>query len=77
MMPVDTINLNQIAPNRGVTNTNYFNGRTLAAEDLLADQAARRQQVAQLGRAVGAGVAYGLQVFLPTPRGVQSGPRRA
>ena len=65
-MPVDTINLNQIAPNRGVTNTNYFNGRTLAAEDLLADQAARRQQVAQLGRAVGAGVAHGLQVY-PSP----------
>ena len=55
MMPVDTINLNQIAPNRGVANTNYFNGRILAAEDLPTDQAARRLQVAQLGQAVGAG----------------------
>ena len=73
-MTVDTINLNQIAPNRGVASTNYFNGRTLAAEDLTADQAARRQQIAQVGRAVGAGVAYGLQVYqAPVPPG-SSGP---
>jgi hypothetical protein len=62
---LDSINLNQIAPNRGVATTNYFTGRTLAAEDLRTDQLARQLQLGQLGRAVGAGVAYGLQVTGP------------
>ncbi|HKM54968.1 MAG TPA: hypothetical protein VJY33_16280 [Isosphaeraceae bacterium] len=71
---MDTINLNQIAPNRGVASTNYFNGRPLAAEDLTTDQAARRQQITQLGRAVGAGVAYGLQVYQAPIAPGSSGP---
>jgi hypothetical protein len=71
---VDTINLNQIAPNRGVASTNYFNGRPLAAEDLTTDQASRRLQIAQLGRAVGAGVAYGLQVNQAPVAPGSSGP---
>src|SRR5689334_22325009 len=46
----------------GITNTNFFNGRLLSAEDLRAEQKAGRQQRAQLGRAIGAGVVDGLWV---------------
>jgi len=46
----------------GIKNTNFFNGRLLAAEDLTAFQTANAQQHQQLGRAVGEGVAYGLEV---------------
>ena len=46
----------------GIANTNFFNGRLLSAEDLRAEQKAGRQQRAQLGSAVGAGVVEGLWV---------------
>ena len=48
----------------GLANTHYFNGRLLTAEALLADQTANRAQHSQLGRALGDGVAYGLEVRL-------------
>jgi hypothetical protein len=47
---------------QGIRNTNFFNGRLLSAEDLRAEQEANRQQHQQLGRALGEGVAYGLEV---------------
>jgi len=47
---------------RGIRNTNYFNGRLLSAEDLGTDQEATRQRQRQLGRAVGTGVVEGLDV---------------
>jgi hypothetical protein len=46
----------------GIRNTNFFNGRLLSAEDLRQEQQANRERDAQLARAVGAGVVYGLQV---------------
>jgi hypothetical protein len=46
----------------GVRNTNFFNGRLLAAEDLHAQQLAERQHHSQLGRAIGSGVVTGLEV---------------
>jgi len=46
----------------GVQRNNFFNGRLLSAEDLRADQDATRAQHAQLGRAIGEGVAWGLDV---------------
>jgi hypothetical protein len=48
----------------GILNTNFFNGRVLAAEDLTALQTANAQQRRQLGRSIGAGVACGLEVTL-------------
>jgi len=48
----------------GILNTNFFNGRVLAAEDLTALQTANAQQRRQLGRAIGDGVACGLAVTL-------------
>ena len=42
--------------------TNFFNGRLLTAGDLKADQQANRQARQRLGRAVGDGIASGLEV---------------
>lgn len=41
---------------------NFFNGRLLSAEDMTEDRRAQRRLLAQLGRAVGDGIAYGLEV---------------
>jgi hypothetical protein len=49
---------------RGISNTNFFNGRLLTADALKTDQQANRQQRGQLGRAVGDGVVSGLEVRL-------------
>jgi hypothetical protein len=46
----------------GIRSTNFFNGRLLSAEDLSTEQTADRERQALLGRAVGEGVAYGLEV---------------
>jgi hypothetical protein len=48
----------------GIKDTHFFNGRLLTADDLRTMQRAARQHDAQLGRALGDGVAYGLQVSL-------------
>lgn len=46
----------------GIQNTNFFNGRLLTAEDLRTEQEANRQRHQQLGKAIGEGIVYGLQV---------------
>jgi len=46
----------------GVRSTNYFNGRILSREDMQRDRDAARALFARLGRTVGHGVAYGLEV---------------
>ena len=46
----------------GVRDTHFFNGRILTADDLRTMQIASRQHDAQLGRAIGDGVAHGLEV---------------
>lgn len=48
----------------GILNTNFFNGRVLAAEDLTAVQIATAQHRRQLARAIGDGVAWGFEVTL-------------
>lgn len=48
----------------GIRNTNFFNGRLLAAEDLTDFQNANAQQHQQLAHAMGDGVVYGLEVSL-------------
>jgi hypothetical protein len=47
---------------KGLRNTNFFNGRLLAAEDLRTQQEAERLHRGQLGRALGPGVVNGLEV---------------
>ncbi len=46
----------------GIRSTNYFNGRLLSGEDLSQEQSANREARRQLGKALGDGVAYGLDV---------------
>src|SRR6266540_868481 len=46
----------------GIRSTNFFNGRLLSGEDLTQERLARQALLAQLGRAAGDGVAYGLWV---------------
>ena len=43
---------------------NFFNGRLLSAEDLSREQATHREGRRQLGRAIGEGVAYGLETAI-------------
>lgn len=52
----------------GIRNTNFFNGRVLTAEDLRTEQEANRAQHRQLARALGEGVAYGLEVTRADPQ---------
>jgi hypothetical protein len=59
---MSTVELLEPLLEKGIANTNFFNGRLLSAEDLRAEQLASRQQHQQLGRAVGDGIAYGLEV---------------
>jgi hypothetical protein len=46
----------------GIRSINFFNGRLLSGEDLTQERQARQAVLAQLGRAAGDGVAYGLWV---------------
>jgi hypothetical protein len=46
----------------GIRSTHFFNGRLLTAEDLQVEQMANRLQHQRLGRAIGEGVVYGLEV---------------
>lgn len=46
----------------GVRSVNFFNGRVLTGEDLSDEQEAQRQARRLIGRAVGEGVAFGLEV---------------
>jgi hypothetical protein len=49
---------------QGLQNTNFFNGRILAAGDLKNEQDADNQHHWQLGQAIGSGVVRGLEVSL-------------
>ncbi len=46
----------------GIRSTNFFNGRLLSREDLQREQDAERAVHERLGRALGTGIAYGLEV---------------
>ena len=45
-----------------VRSVNFFNGRLLSAEDLNKEKSANLEGHKQLGRALGDGIAYGLEV---------------
>jgi len=59
-----SIKLQQPVTNGGLQNTNFFNGRLVTGADMTREQNARREAINRLGRAVGEGVAEGLNVFL-------------
>jgi hypothetical protein len=50
----------------GIRNTNFFNGRLLAAEDLQGVQGAERSHRQQIGTVLGAGVVGGLSITIET-----------
>jgi hypothetical protein len=60
-MSPGTAKLNELVPG-SLRSIHYFNGRLLTAEDLTAEQAARRAELELLGRVVGTGVVHGLEV---------------
>lgn len=53
--------LQQPLTDGGIRNVNFFNGRLLTGKDMGREQAARREADARLGRALGEGVASGLE----------------
>lgn len=62
MSIVDSIaQLQQPLTEGGIRNVNFFNGRLLTGKDMGREQAARREADARLGRALGDGVACGLE----------------
>lgn len=54
--------LEQPVTDGGIASVNFFNGRLLTGEDLSREQRAGREGDRRVGRALGAGVAYGLEV---------------
>jgi hypothetical protein len=57
-----------------IRSVNFFNGRLLAGEDLSAEQQAQRRERILLGKALGDGVAYGLEVYVAAGRSTQGRP---
>ena len=60
--PADSIALFTPILDQGIRSVNFFNGRLLTSRDLGREQDARRQADARLGQAMGAGIAWGLEV---------------
>ena len=56
------ISLQQPILDGGIRSINFFNGRLLSARDLTREQLANREADRRLGKAVGEGIAYGLEV---------------
>ncbi len=56
--------LDETILDQGISNPNFFNGRILTAQDLKDEQAANRGQRQQLGKALGDGIAFGLEAEL-------------
>jgi len=54
--------LEQPVTDGGIASVNFFNGRLLTGEDLSREQRAAREGARRLGRALGSGVAFGLEV---------------
>lgn len=56
----------------GILNSYFFNGRILDADALKTDQQANRRQHGQLGRAIGDGIVWGLEVSVESPGSVSA-----
>lgn len=66
------IDLQQPVLDGGIRSINFFNGRLLSARDLTLEQSAYREADRRLGKAVGEGVAYGLEVSQASQSSAQS-----
>lgn len=61
-MPNDALFLDELWAEDVLKTPSFFNGRLLTQEDLTQEQTAQRARRLHLGRALGAGIAYGLEV---------------
>lgn len=59
-----TRQITEMIYDQSLRSVNFFNGRLLTAEDLSKEQAGSREERRRLGRALGAGVAWGLEVSM-------------
>ena len=59
---------------KGIRNTNFFNGRLLSGEDLSQEQAANREARRRLGQAIGEGIAFGLDVLKTSGASTRTSP---
>src|SRR4051812_11592544 len=59
---MSTRQLSEAISSGGIRSINFFNGRLLTAEDMTQEQKTRRDADARLGKALGSGVAFGLEV---------------
>ena len=62
---MDSYELSEAILKGGLRATNFFNGRLLSAEALSEDQQGNREGRRRLGRAIGAGIVWGLEVSKP------------
>jgi hypothetical protein len=69
-----TTRLDEPVTGGGIRSVNFFNGRLLTAEDLRAEQEARRVADRRLGLGVGAGVLFGLDVAETRPGSTRAQP---
>lgn len=69
---MDAKQLTEAIADGGILSTNFFNGRLLSGEDLTREQEANREARRRLGQAIGSGIAFGLEVSISTPEGVDS-----
>lgn len=58
----DQIKLQEPIKNGSLSATNFFNGRLVTGTDLTREQDSRREAVRRIGKAVGTGIVYGLEV---------------
>jgi hypothetical protein len=61
-MSASATQLEQPVVDGGIASVNFFNGRLLTGEDLSREQLAARERRRRFGRALGSGVAYGLEL---------------
>jgi hypothetical protein len=61
---MNTVGLLTPILDRGLSFTNYFNGRLLTAMDLKNDQAGNKARSRLIGEAIGEGIAFGLEVHI-------------
>jgi len=67
------IDLQQPVLDGAIYSTNFFNGRLLSARDLTLEQSANREADRRIGRAIGEGIACGLEVS-PVPNPSKAAP---
>jgi hypothetical protein len=71
------INIQEPVLDGGIRSVNYFTGRLLTANDLSREKLAHREADWRLGRALGDGVAYGLEVSIVEKGALSTNPAEA